>query len=143
MLEETAISHLIKPEDLQHHRTLFAGEMAEWFVETCFITACRLIGKPEDVVCVQIHGINFRKQAANSDIVEIKARIAFLGTTSITVHGQAFVNEDKTPAVLGMTTFVTVDKDNKPYAHGLILPEEYIAQNREIYEEALKARGPR
>jgi acyl-CoA hydrolase len=115
--------------------------MAEWFVETCFVAATRLLGRPEDVVCVQIHGISFKKPANNGDIVDIKARIAFLGPTSITVCGQAFVNEDEISAVSGMITFVTVDKDGKPYEHGLTLPQEYIAQNREIHQEALKIRG--
>jgi acyl-CoA hydrolase len=140
MLEETIISHLIRPEDLQHHGTLFAGRMAEWFVETCFIAACRLTGKPEDIVCVQIHGMNFRKPANNGDIIEIRARIAYLSRTSITVHGEAFINQDKTPVVLGMLTFVTVDKATRPYAHGLVLPEEYISRNRDIYEEAMRVR---
>ena len=140
MLEETVISHLIKPEDLQHHGTLFAGRMADWFVETCFIAACRLVRRPEDVLCVQIHGINFKKPATNGDILEIKAKTAFLGAKSITVYGQAFINEEKIPAVSGMATFVTVGKDHKPYEHGLVLPEEYITQNRKIYEEALKIR---
>ena len=140
MISETVISHLIRPEDLQHHGTLFAGRMAEWFVETCFIAACRLVGKPEDVVCVQIHGMNFRRPANNGDIIEIKSKIAYLSRTSITVHGKVFINQDQEPAVLGMLTFVTVDKANKPYAHGLVLPEEYIAQNRDIYEDAVKIR---
>jgi acyl-CoA hydrolase len=141
MLKETVISHLIKPEDIQHHGTLFAGRMAEWLVETCFIAACRLVGKPEDIVCVQVHGIHFKKPATNGDIIEIKARIAFLGAKSITVHADAFTNEDKIPSVTGMATFVTVDKHGKAYAHGLSLSEEYIAQNREIYEEAGKVRA--
>src|SRR4030043_1077061 len=141
MLKETSISHLIRPEDLQHHGTLFAGRMAEWFVETCFVTASRLVGRPEDVVCVQIHGISFKKPANNGAIVDIKARIAFLGPTSITVYSQAFVNDDEIPAVSGMITFVTVDKEGTPYKHGLILPQEYMAQNREIHQEALKIRG--
>jgi acyl-CoA hydrolase len=141
MLTETSISHLIRPEDLQHHGTLFAGRMAEWFVEACFVAATRLVGKPEDVVCVQIHGISFKKPANNGDIVDIKARVAFLGPTSITVYGRALVNNNETPSVSGMITFVTVDKEGKPYEHGLILPQEYIAQNREIHQEALKIRG--
>jgi len=140
MISETVISHLIRPEDLQHHGTLFAGRMAEWFVETCFIAACRLVGKPEDVVCVQIHGMNFRRPANNGDIIEIKSKIAYLSRTSITVHGKVFINQNQEPAVLGMLTFVTVDKANKPYAHGLVLPEEYISQNRDIYEDAVKIR---
>jgi acyl-CoA hydrolase len=141
MLKETSISHLIRPEDLQHHGTLFAGRMAEWFVETCFVAASRLVGRPEDVVCVQIHGISFKKPATNGDIVDIKARVAFLGPTSITVCGKAFVNDNEIPSVSGMITFVTVDKEGKPYEHGLTLPQEYIAQNREIHQEALKIRG--
>jgi len=141
MLKETVIFHLVKPEDLQHHGTLFAGRMAEWFVEACFIAACRLVGRPEDVVCVQIHGMSFDKPATNGDIMRIRAKIALLGARSITVNGQAFVNEDETPAVSGMVTFVTIDKQGKPYEHGLRLPDEYIAQNREIYEEALKVKG--
>jgi acyl-CoA hydrolase len=141
MLKETSISHLIRPEDLQHHGTLFAGRMAEWFVETCFVTASRLVGRPEDVVCVQIHGISFKKPANNGDIADIKARVALLGPKSITVCGQAFINDDEIPSVSGMITFVTVDKKGKPYEHGLILPQEYIAQNREIHQEALRIRG--
>jgi len=141
MLKETVISHLVKPEDLQHHGTLFAGRMAEWLVETCFIAACRFTGRPEDVVCIQVHGISFKSPIHNGDIVEIKARVAYVGTTSITVHGQAFTAHGKIPSVLGMATFATVDKGGKPYAHGLSLPEEYIAQNSEIYEAALKLRG--
>ena len=141
MLKETSIAHLIRPEDLQHHGTLFAGRMAEWLVETCFVSATRLVGKPEDVVCVQIHGISFKKPANNGDIVDIKAKVALLGPTSITVSGQAFVNNAEIPAVSGKITFVTIDRDGKPYEHGLILPQEYIAQNREIHQEALKIRG--
>jgi acyl-CoA hydrolase len=141
MLRETIISHLVKPEDLQHHGTLFAGRMAEWLVETCFIAASRFVGKPEDVVCVKVHGITFEKPIHNGEITEIKARIACLGNTSITVKGQAFTGESEVPAVSGMVTFVTVDKQGNPYAHDLSLPSEYISQNREIYEEALKVRG--
>ena len=143
ILTETVISHLIRPEDLQHHGTLFAGRMAEWFVEACFIAACRLVGKPEDIVCVKIHRMDFRKPAANGDILELKSKVAFLSRTSITIHGQAFINQDKVPSVSGMITFVTVDKTNKPYAHDIVLPEEYISQNRDIYAEAVKIRKAR
>ena len=141
MLGQTSISHLIKPEDLQHHGTLFAGRMAEWMVETCYIAACRLVGSPEDVVCVKVHGLNFRKPATNGDIIDIRANVAYVGSTSITIHTEVFINEDKTASASGMATFVTVDKEGKPYAHGLSLTEDYIAQNREIYEEAMKTRG--
>jgi len=142
-LKETVISHLVKPEDLQHHGTLFAGRMAVWMVETCFIAASRFVGRPEDIVCVKVHGITFTRPVNNGDITELKARVACLGNTSVTVQGQAFTVDSEVPAATGMVTFVTVDKHGQPYAHGLSLPQEYISQNREIYEEALKVRGKR
>ncbi len=141
MLRETMISHLVKPEDLQHHGTLFAGQMAKWFVEACFVAATRLHGRPKDIVCVQVHNLHFAKPANNGDIIEIRSNVAFTGSTSITVHGEVFINEDETPAISGFVTYVTVDSDGKPYKHGLSLPAEYIERNRKIYNEAKKIRG--
>ena len=137
----TVISHLIKPEDLQHHGTLFAGQMAKWLVEACFVAAARLVGKPEDVVCVQIHGMGFTKPAQNGDIIEIRAKVALTGTTSITVAGEAYLNEEPESSVSGMATFVTVDNQGTPYKHGVSLSAEYIAQNRASYDEARRLRG--
>ena len=141
MLKETNISHLIKPEDLQHHGTLFAGQMAKWFVEACFVAANRLVMKPEDIVCVQIHGLHFIKPARNGDIIDIHSRVAYVGKSSVTVNADVFINEDDTPAVSGMVTYVTVDKEGRPYSHGFTLPEEYIDENHEIYHRARRARG--
>lgn len=138
---ESTISHLIRPEDLNHHGTLFAGQMAKWLVEAGLIMASRLTGKPEDIVCVQLHGMTFKKPANNGDLLEIKSRVAYLGSTSITVCSQVFRKKEVAPLVTSMATFVTVDKENRPYMHGFKLAEEYIARNRDIYEEALKIRG--
>jgi acyl-CoA hydrolase len=33
MPKETVVLHLIRPEDLNHHGALFAGQMAKWLVE--------------------------------------------------------------------------------------------------------------
>ncbi len=139
-LKETSIAHLIKPEDLQHHGTLFAGQMAKWLVETLFIAACRFIGRPEDIVCVQIHGLSFTRPVGNGDIIEIKGRVALAGATSVTCYGAAACEGDASPRVTGMATFVTVDKQGKPYAHGLSLPAAYIAENRAIYDQAVRAK---
>lgn len=139
-MRETRVSRIIKSEDLNHHGTLYAGRMAEWLVEACLITAINLTRKPEDVVCVRIHGFNFRKPARSGDVIEIRARIAYLGGRSITVSAGVHVNEGDVPSVTGMLTFVTVDRQGKPYDHGLTLPRDYIEENRDIYEAALAAR---
>lgn len=143
MFEEMVILHLVRPEDLNHHGTLFAGQMSKWLVETGLIATARLLGKPENVVCAQIHGMTFMKPINNGDLIEIKTRIAYLGRTSITVFSEIYANNDTSPSVSSMATFVSVDKQNRPYEHGFKLTDEYVAQNREICENALKVRRAR
>lgn len=138
---ESVTLHIIRPEDLNHHGTLFAGQMAKWLVEAGFIMASRLVGKPEDVVCVQVNSMTFKKPLNNGDLIELKSRVAYLGSTSITVYSAVFREQDALPVVSNMATFVTVDKQNKPYKHGFKLTEDYIARNRDIYDEALRIRG--
>jgi acyl-CoA hydrolase len=134
-LKPVTISHLVKYEDLNHHGTLFAGRMAEWMVEACFICASRAVGRPEDVVCVQIHGMSFVKPANRGDIITVESRVAAVGSKSITVYGRVLVNDNTEPYVTSFATFVTVDREGKPYPHGLLLAREYIEQNREIHEK--------
>jgi acyl-CoA hydrolase len=138
---ELVILHLVRPQDLNHHGTLFAGQMAKWILEAGVITASRLCGRPEDVVCVQLNGMTFKKPINDGDLIEIKTKIAYLGSTSITVCNQVFRKQDIAPVVTSMATFVTVDKENKPYKHGFKLSKEYISKNGDIYEEALKIRA--
>ena len=140
---ESSLLHMVRPQDLNHHGTLFAGQMASWLVEAGFIAAARLCGKPEDIVCVQLNEMAFKKPINLGDIIPIKTKVAYLGSSSIAVYSQVFRQQDKKPIVSNMATFVTVNKENKPYSHGLKLPEEYIASNRGIYEEALKTRKGR
>jgi acyl-CoA hydrolase len=141
MLEESVICHLVRPEDLNHHGTLFAGQISKWLVEAGVIRASQLVGRPEDIVCVQLNQMTFKKPINNGDILEIKSRIAYLGKSSITIYNRVFVNKGETPLITSMATFVTVDKQNKPYKHGFELTEEYIAQNKEIYQEAIRLRN--
>jgi acyl-CoA hydrolase len=52
VFDETVTWHVIRPEDLNHHGTLFAGKMSMWVVEAGLIAASRLVSRPEDIVCV-------------------------------------------------------------------------------------------
>ena len=59
-LRTHSICRLVKSEDLNHHGTLFAGKTAMWFVESGFIAAASLT-HPENIVCLNIHGMLFEK----------------------------------------------------------------------------------
>ncbi len=51
-IQTIQICHLVKSEDLNHHGTLYAGRTAEWFVETGFVSAAKLL-PPERIVCLR------------------------------------------------------------------------------------------
>jgi acyl-CoA hydrolase len=128
-------SRLIKSEDLNHHGTLFAGRMAEWFIEGSFIAAAMLYGNPENIVCVKMHGLKFSGPATKGDIITLTTRVAYAGTTSITVYGRVNKNDEESILVEGYVTFVCVDENGKKMPHKLVLPEpesENEARIREI-----------
>jgi len=139
MLEQTTLCHLIKPADLNHHGTLFAGTMAAWLIEACFVSVVRLLGRPEDIVCTRVHDMEFREPLRPGEVIDICARVAHLGGRSITVHASARKGATGKEAVTILTTFVTLDASGKPRAHGMSLPADYIAANGHIHELARRA----
>jgi len=130
------IHHLVKSEDLNHHGTLFAGRMAEWFVEASFVAAASQYGKPEGIVCLKVHGFRFFKPVKNGSIILIDSKVVLTGRTSITVY--ASVTDEKTEALLvdGFITFVSVDEEGNKVPHGLATPEAVDAKEAEIVAQA-------
>lgn len=111
-------TRLVKSEDLNHHGTLYAGKTALWFVEAGFIAAAKAT-KPENVVCLKIHGMHFQKPAKIGDILDIRSRVVHLGNTSISCFVQ--IRRERDWLVDGYLTFIHVDADGKPVPHGLTL----------------------
>ena len=141
--DPVVVTRLIKEEDLNHHGTLFAGRMASWLVESCFLSASRAVGKPEDIVCVKIHGMEFKRPAHKGEILEISSQVVLTGRSSITVAGQGLLDGDDRPAVTGMATFVSVKAQGKPYPHGIVLSEEYVKRVEELNLKAQELTGRR
>ncbi len=130
------MSRLVKSEDLNHHGTLFAGRMAEWFVEGSFIAAATLHGEPNDIVCVKVHGFLFGKPAQKGSIIELHTMVAHVGRTSLTVYGKATLCDQEEILVDGYTTFVCVDEDGRPKPHGLAPIEGADAAEQVIIDTA-------
>ena len=127
------IARLVKSEDLNHHGTLYAGRMSEWFVESCFIAAAELTHRPESVVCLKIHGMMFKVPGQKGDILKQLSKVVGVGKSSITVYGQVKRQKDSAVLVDGFITFVNVDEKGKPVPHNLELTPP---EDRE--EEALR-----
>ena len=129
-------SRLVKSEDLNHHGTLFAGRAAEWFVETCFICGAKVTGKPENIVCVKIHGFTFNEPATKGDVLNFEARLAKTGRTSFTVYGKITKNDSNNILSDGYITFVFVDEKGKPMPHNILLDDPIDEEDKKIRERA-------
>ena len=134
------VSRLVKSEDLNHHGTLYAGRMADWFVEATFIEANMHFRNPEGLVCLKIHGLKFSTPAMKGDIVKINTFLAYAGKTSLTVYGKALnALHGKNTIVEGFVTFVSVDESGKKKPHNLrFVPQ--TEDEKAIYNTAMELR---
>lgn len=138
-MRDYRMSHLVKSEDLNHHGTLYAGRTAEWLVEAAFIAAAAEHGRPQDVVCVNIHGFTFKKPVEKGGIISFVSKIAKVGNSSITVYVKSISEILKTVYVEGFLTFVCVEPDTKvKRAHGIVMDEPVDVEETEIRERASK-----
>lgn len=137
-MEIIKISRLVKSEDLNHHGTLFAGRMAEWFVEACFIVGAKITEQPENLVCVNIHGMSFKMPANRGDVINLKSRIAKVGKSSFVVYGKITRNNSDDILSDGFITFVFLDENNKATPHGIVLGEPIDDEDILIRERANK-----
>ncbi len=137
-MEFVKVSRLVKSEDLNHHGTLFAGRMAEWFVEACFICGAKYTKKPESIVCVNIHGLTFTEPGNKGDIINLETRFAKVGRTSFTVYGKITKNDSNKILSDGFITFVFVNENGKAIPHNIVLDEPIDEEDRKIRERALK-----
>ena len=130
-MKTLTIHHLVKGEDLNHHRTLFAGRGAEWLVEAGFIAAADLL-PPEYVLCLKIHGMTFQRPVRPGEVVRFDSKIVQTGPSRLIAYVRATTKEELT--VDGFLTFVYVDDQGKSRPHGITIeaetPEEIELQER-------------
>jgi len=131
VMHTLTIHHLVKGEDLNHHRTLYAGRGAEWLVEAGFIAASNLL-PPEYVLCLKIHGMTFSRPVEPGQVVRYDSRIVLTGRSRLIAYIRATTKGELT--VDGFITFVYVDDNGKSRPHGITIeaetPEEIEIQRR-------------
>lgn len=132
------VNRLIKSEDLNHHGTLFAGRMAEWFVECAFIAAASLYKKPEGIVCLKIHGMHFTRPVQKGDIITLESKVVLTGNTSIQTYVKAKKNDEQDAYLEGFITFITVDEQGRKVPHNLPAREAETEEETGLAERALQ-----
>lgn len=130
-MQTTTVHHLVKGEDLNHHRTLYAGRGAEWLVEAGFIAASSLL-PAEYVLCLKIHGMVFSRPVSPGEVVRFDSRIVLTGRSRLVAYIKATTKGEDT--VDGFITFVYIDDEGRSRAHGITIeaetPEEIEIQKR-------------
>ncbi len=111
---------LIKSEDLNHHRTLFAGRCAEWFVEAGFIAVASLL-PASNIVCLKIHGLSFTQPLTSGDIACFESKVVYTGKSPLRVYVSLKNKVEDAPIVEGFITFVYVNDAGQAQPHGLSL----------------------
>lgn len=131
-MKTLTIHHLVKGEDLNHHRTLFAGRGAEWLVEAGFIAAADLL-PPQYVLCLKIHGMTFQRPVRPGEVVRFDSKIVQTGRSRLIAYVRATTKEELT--VDGFLTFVYVDDQGKSRPHGITIEAETL-EEIELQERA-------
>ncbi|MGE0079494.1 MAG: acyl-CoA thioesterase [Bacteroidales bacterium] len=136
LIEPKAVSttRLVKSEDLNHHGTLFAGRTAEWFVESGFIAAAKLVG-PTGVVCLQIHGLYFSQPAKPGEILTFSSKVVYTGRSSMVSYIDVVKENQTEPFVSGFITFIYVDELTRPMAHNIEITP-VTDGDKALYEKA-------
>lgn len=109
--------HIISPANVNSSYTLFGGMLMQWIDIVAGVVSRRHSGCTTRTAAVD--HLNFIAPAYIDDIVTIAGRITFVGTTSMEVCVDTFVERLSNPderlhVNRAYLTMVAVDKDGKP-----------------------------
>lgn len=119
---ETSI--MVKPDELNHHNTLFAGNGVKHLVEAGFFTVARQYKNVDEIVCYALNDFKFLVPVKNGSIITYIGQIVRLTTSTITVYVEGINPLDEKVHMSGMITYVIVDENTRQKkAHNLSLDE--------------------
>jgi len=113
---EVRLARMVFPDQTNHMGTLFGGQALSMMDEACFVAASRLARKT--CVTVQVDRIDFTVPVHAGELVEVAARVASIGRTSLTceveLYAEDLVSGDRRRATSGRFVLVAVDANGRP-----------------------------
>jgi len=136
--------HIISPADVNSSYTLFGGMLMQWIDIVAGVVARRHSG--HNVRTAAVDHLSFIAPAYINDIVTIDGRITFVGTTSMEICVDTFVERMSCPderlhVNRAYLTMVAVDEDGKPTQVPALNPE--TEAERADYEAGMERRALR
>jgi acyl-CoA hydrolase len=115
---ETRMVFPVFPRDTNHYHTLFGGMAMAWMDQAAFICATRWARRP--VVTVHSSAVDFRRPIPEGTIVEVVARIASTGRSSmriaVSLYSEPMDRQGRQLACSGEFVLVALDEAQRPVA---------------------------
>lgn len=127
--------HIVRPNHLNGAGRLFGGILMQWIDEVAAIVAKRHCRK--NVTTVSVDNLHFIRGAYPNDDVVIIGKLTYVGTTSMEIKVDTYVEDKKwgrTHINQAYLTIVALDENDRPVrVPGLILETE---EEKEAWESA-------
>lgn len=125
------IAHIVRPTDLNSAKRLFGGTLMAWIDETAVIVAKR--HAMMNVTTASVDNLSFLSAARMRDVIVIIGKITYVGTTSMEVKVESFVehiNGERELVNRAYITMVGLDDEGVPAK----IPELILETPEEIAE---------
>ncbi len=119
------MTELVLPNDTNLLGNLLGGRLMHWIDIAGAIAASRHSGRV--VATASIDSLDFRHPARMGELVILRARLTWVGRTSMEVTVKAYAENTKTGSVImtnkAYMTFVALDEEGKPTPVPPLIPE--------------------
>lgn len=116
---QLATRQFVRPDAYNHHETVYAGRLADWFTEAAMIGVTQILRKNDHVVLAALKEFCVTKPVTAGSILEFSYEIGHIGTTSIEILVEVNDMLSKESYARGSAVFVTIDEQGKKAPHGM------------------------
>ncbi|MES2954370.1 MAG: acyl-CoA thioesterase [Pseudomonadota bacterium] len=147
-MSSITLRFLAEPSTINFGGKVHGGTVMKWIDEAGY--ACATRWAKRYCVTVSVGSIRFQRPIMIGDLVEVEARLAYTGTTSMNISVEVRAGDMKTGQMEVITecvvVFVAVDTDGKALPVEAWLPETpgdmALAQNVRSHLQAARAMQP-
>ncbi len=122
---EVTMSELVLPNDTNLLGNLVGGRLMHWMDIAGALVASRHSGKV--VATVSIDNISFKHPVRMGEMITLKAKMLFAGTTSMSISIKAYAENMRTGATIltnkARMVFVALDDEGNPHPVPPVIPE--------------------
>ena len=140
-MSQVEMTELVLPNDTNLLGNLLGGRLMHWIDIAGAMAASR--HSCQTVATVALDSLDFRHPARMGELVILKAKITWVGKTSMEVTVKAYAENIKSGSVIltnkAYITFVALDNDCKPSNVPILLPETEEEKKDHIEAEQRRA----